>query len=111
MGIKDILGNVYFRQHFNNPPDLIQVIGWTKTAEQPETVRKFLYIRKIPLTINHGIFGGSWAIDKEVLEKYKSEIKEPVNRPTPGVYTAMYVSDNEIKYNGSLIPFFEHDNC
>lgn len=102
MGIENTLGKFYFRKHSNNPPDLIQVIGWTMTATKSETQRKCLYIRKIPISINHGIYGGSWSINNINFEKYK--ITLPIRKKTADVYdTATFISDDSLRYRGSII--------
>ncbi len=79
------LGQFYFTTHTNAPPTFLQVIGWTKGAEQPNTKRHYVYVRKVPLVVRHGLCGGRWEFDNNIIEKYASEITTPVRKNTPQV--------------------------
>jgi hypothetical protein len=100
------LGQFYFTTHTNTPPTFLQVIGWTKGAEQPTAKRLYVYVRKVPLVVSHGRCGGCWEFDNNIIEKYASEITTPVRKNTPQVDGNAIVIEGAhfIRYQSITVP-------
>ena len=74
------LGQFYFTTHFNSPPTFLQVIGWTKGAEHPDTKRHYVYVRKVPLIHEHSCGRGTWEFDTDLIKRYAATIKTPIHK-------------------------------
>lgn len=85
--LQTALGKFYFASHINKPPTFLQVVGWTAGAERPDAKRRYVYVRKVPLHINHAHTGGSWEIDYDIIKEFATQVKSP----------------NEIKHDGNAI--------
>lgn len=103
--LKSSLGQFYFAERTNRPPILVQVVGWTKGAESPVAKRRYVYVRKVPLNINHQITArGEWEFDYNLVEKYASEIKEPLktnSRIVDG--NAIIIDSNFLRFQGETL--------
>ena len=100
----------YFTEHNNNPPTFLQVIGWTYKAEVESTIRRYVYVRKVPLIIDNGLSGGSWSFDYNIIENYKTDIPEPLKTNVPGLVTgnAILIDGADfIRYGGVTVPRVE----
>lgn len=106
----DFLGKFYFYKHINAPPSFLQIVGWTKGAENPNIKRVNVYVRKVPLIISNGLNGGSWEFDKNIINEYSKNITNPIFTNKKGLVdgNAIFLNNGmEIKYKGNIIPLLE----
>ena len=100
------LGQFYFTIHSNSPPTFLQVVGWTKGAESPDAKRRYVYVRKVPLNVNHQLNRGSWTFNNEIIQQYATEIKTPVHKNTPLVDGNAIIIDGGhfLRYQSTTVP-------
>src|SRR5689334_13803313 len=104
-----VFKNFYMGIHDSQPPTFVQIIGWTKNANTPDAKRVHVYVRKVPLSIEKQLFSGTWDIDKDIIESYKTDLCEPIlNRSSTLIDgTAILISGDEfIRYNGKTLQLF-----
>lgn len=100
------MGKFYFKEHTNCPPTFLQIVGWTKSAKDNKTKRIYVYVRKVPLIVNHRSNGGNWEFDHDIIKKYCEEITEPIlsHKKDWDTLTAIFnPTTNEVKYRGNSI--------
>jgi len=102
------LGEFYFKSFSNAPPILLQLIGWTKKAELPETKCRYVYVRRVPMTESHSYEFGTWEIDPQILRNYSAEITSPVYKTDPRITgAAILVSNGEfLRFQRETVPRF-----
>jgi len=97
------LGKFYFIAHNNSPPTFLQVVGWTKGAERPEAKRQYVYVRKVPLVVRHGLGRGHWEFDDNIIKKYAMEITTPIHKSVDG--NAIIIGGAHfLRYQGITVP-------
>lgn len=98
--LNSVLGKFYFLEHNRLSPTFVQIVGWTKKAEE-DVKRRYVYVRKVPLIIERGNNGGQWSFDHSIIKKYKMEIIEPVhNRCDVVDANAILIDEVFLRYNG-----------
>ena len=106
--LQKALGQFYFCEHTNNPPTFLQVVGWTPKAESENTLRRYVYVRKVPLKIIPGMNGGQWEFDQNAIEACK-KLSEPVKKNVPGLVSGNAIlidGAGFIRYSGMTIPLW-----
>lgn len=101
------LGQFYFTTHSNSPPTFLQVVGWTKRAEQPDSKRRYVYVRKVPMNIIHSYGGGKWDFDQELITQFAAQITNPVHKPDPVLVTGNAIiieGAHFLRYQSITIP-------
>lgn len=99
----------YFKTRSNNPPIFIQIIGWTKNADNINVKRKYVYIRNIPLNIKNYInYGGYYSINYNNVLNCLNDIKKPIRKPIQNSTKAI-IKDNgtNLLLNGEIIPIWK----
>lgn len=105
------LGQFYFATHYNTPPTFLQVVGWTKGAENSDAKRQYVYVRKVPLRIKQNVNGGQWEFDENVIKNYAVEIKTPIRKHSGIVAGNAIVIEGAhfIRYQGMTVPIQKFD--
>lgn len=99
------LGKFYFAEHSNSPPTFLQIIGWTKKAEAPSTQRMYVYVRRVPLNVQHSHCNGRWNFNRQIIDDYSAEIKTPLYK---SVDSAIIIPGGDhIRYRGITVPKFD----
>ena len=99
------LGNVYFKSNDCAPPTLLQIIGWTPNALNPETMRKNVYVRKLSALDARASIGGggAWTLDSAHIARIQAEQLTPITRSTATSYIAMFIDKNFIRFGQETI--------
>jgi len=87
-----LLGSFYFAENDSQPPIFVQLVGWTNHSEQVNTTRKYVYVRKVPITLSSGLRGGLWRIDESIVKEYSMSVISPVKKPSTGIESAILIS-------------------
>lgn len=110
--IQLLFKNIYFKKQNNNPPIFLQIIGWTKNANNINVKRKYVYVRKIPLNIKNYLHnGGYFSINYNNVINCLNDLKIPIKKPFKNCLKAI-IKDNGTKlmYNGQIIPLWNEYN-
>lgn len=108
--MKNLLNKFYFKKLNNNPPIFLQIIGWTNNAEKKNVLRKYVYVRKVPLNIKNTIFGGNFNFDYKIINSYLYEINLPIKKPIKNqIMDKAILKDNgnSLLFQGKLIPIWK----
>ena len=73
--LRSILGKLFECRFSYTTPTIVQVIGWTKTAEKPTSKVRYVYVKEIDLISNFHVYGGSSKINTNSIQNINSESK------------------------------------
>lgn len=91
--MEHLLGKLYCRLSGWKQPEIVQIVGWTKTAVKEGSKVKYAYVKYLHFNVNErSMYGGDGFLDKDSIQ---TDITKPVLRSAPGLSLLKINKDKE----------------